>query len=128
MSQNTTGKLPFKTINLEEKADFILSPPQDTVSSRFGHSLTTLDLNLDGFLDLVVSAPSFGLQNITYQVINHQISSKNQNWIICSTHKQLIFNRGWFLSILATAAVCSLSSRPYASRVRRSSSAIWAGY
>jgi hypothetical protein len=68
LAQKTTGKLPFKTINLEEKADLVLSPPQDTVSSRFGHSVTTLDLNRDGFIDLVVSAPSYGLQNLTYQV------------------------------------------------------------
>jgi glycosylphosphatidylinositol phospholipase D len=68
LAQNQSGKLPFKTINLEEKADFILNPPDEAVSSRFGHAVTVLDLNQDGVNDIVVAAPSFGLQTITYQV------------------------------------------------------------
>jgi hypothetical protein len=68
LAQSKSGKLPFRTINLEEKADLILNPPEEAVSSRFGHDITVLDLNQDGLKDIVVSAPSFGLQNITYQV------------------------------------------------------------
>jgi glycosylphosphatidylinositol phospholipase D len=68
LANKETGKLPFQTINLEQSADYIMQPPNDTVSSRFGHSLTMLDLNQDGFNDLVVSAPSYGLQSLTYQV------------------------------------------------------------
>lgn len=60
--------IPFENLNLEEKASFIIKPPSDVVSSRFGHSVTVLDINSDGFNDIVVSAPSYSLQNISYEV------------------------------------------------------------
>ncbi len=68
LAKEDTGKLPFQTVNLEKNSDYIIQPPSDTVSARFGHSLTMLDLNQDGFNDLAVSAPSFGLQSLSYQV------------------------------------------------------------
>ncbi|KAJ3085128.1 integrin subunit alpha 8 [Quaeritorhiza haematococci] len=40
--------------------------PSGGMGSRFGWSLTTVDLNRDGIDDLVVSAPSFGAGNLWY--------------------------------------------------------------
>lgn len=67
-ARNDTGKLPSENLDLEKQADIMLTPPAGTVSSRFGHAVVVIDINQDGFSDLVVSAPSYGLQDIKYQV------------------------------------------------------------
>jgi hypothetical protein len=58
--------LVLQDLDLDQSSDFIIDPSDK--NSRFGHALTILDLNQDGFDDLVVSAPSAGLKNLTYNV------------------------------------------------------------
>ena len=63
------GALPMTNVNLEAKADFIINPPDLTTnSSKFGHSIVVLDLNQDGYNDIAISAPSYNLGKIKYQV------------------------------------------------------------
>jgi hypothetical protein len=61
------GSLSLNNINLEKEADYTIYP-KDVKSSRFGQSVAVLDLNRDGIKDLVVGAPSYGLNNLTYAV------------------------------------------------------------
>ena len=63
----SSGGLPYVNMNLEQSANMIIFPPNNTQKSRFGHQVIVLDLNQDGFLDYVISAPSYGLENITYE-------------------------------------------------------------
>jgi glycosylphosphatidylinositol phospholipase D len=67
LNVNGSG-IALEDLDLEEQADFIIRPPKDCTRSRFGHSVAVLDLNLDGFNDLVISAPSYNLENIIYEV------------------------------------------------------------
>ncbi len=56
-------------LDVENTADKIIFPPKNIINSRFGHSVVVLDLNQDGFNDLIVGAPSYNLRNISYEVI-----------------------------------------------------------
>jgi hypothetical protein len=63
------GALPVSNLNLEISADLIITPPDiQANSSRFGHSVVKMDLNQDGFSDIIISAPSYDLGKIKYQV------------------------------------------------------------
>ena len=67
------GALPMSNLNLETYADLIITPPDiQANSSRFGHSVVILDLNQDGFSDIVISAPSYNLGKIKYQVCSRR--------------------------------------------------------
>lgn len=68
MADPSSGSVPLKNLNVEREANLIINAPQESISGRFGHSIVVLDINLDGFKDLVISAPSHGLTNITYEV------------------------------------------------------------
>ena len=71
MNKNGNG-IPLEDLNLEKDSDLIIYPPAGTTRSRFGHAITSLDLNQDGFNDIVISAPSYGLENITYEVVTNR--------------------------------------------------------
>jgi glycosylphosphatidylinositol phospholipase D len=61
--------LPLGSSNLEDTADFIIhSPDLNNNNSRFGHAIAILDLNQDGYNDIAISAPSYNLGQIKYQV------------------------------------------------------------
>ena len=63
------GNLPMTTLKLDDTADYILySPDPHMNSSKFGQAVEVLDINLDGYNDIIVSAPSYNLENIKYQV------------------------------------------------------------
>jgi hypothetical protein len=62
-----SGGLPYLNMNLEHSANLIILPPNNTEKSRFGHQVIVLDINQDGYLDYVISAPSFGLEDIKYE-------------------------------------------------------------
>lgn len=68
LANASTGSVPLKNINLERDADIVIKPPADAIRSRFGHSIAILDINIDGYNDIVISAPSYDLTNINYQV------------------------------------------------------------
>jgi glycosylphosphatidylinositol phospholipase D len=61
--------LPLANLNLQQSADLIIEAPTGAARSRFGHSLTILDINLDGVNDIIVSAPSYMLNKMSYEVI-----------------------------------------------------------
>jgi hypothetical protein len=63
----SSGGLPYVNMNLENSANLIIFPPNNTQKSRFGHQVILLDINQDGFLDYVISAPSYGLEDIKYE-------------------------------------------------------------
>ena len=67
LANSTTGGVPLVSQNIETSADIVLHPPTGVTRSRFGHSVVALDLNQDGNVDLVVSAPSYGLQDLEYE-------------------------------------------------------------
>ena len=60
---------PLENINLEQNADIIINSNSSNKYSRFGHKITVLDINQDGYNDIVVSAPSYNLDSIKYDVI-----------------------------------------------------------
>ena len=68
--QNKSTASHIGHLDLENTADKIIFPPKNVFNSRFGHSVVVLDLNQDGFNDLVVGAPSYNLRNISYEVIH----------------------------------------------------------
>jgi hypothetical protein len=61
--------LPLNNLNLQQSADLIIEAPMGAARSRFGHSITILDINLDGANDIIVSAPSYMLNKMSYEVI-----------------------------------------------------------
>ena len=88
----------------DTSAAYELMPPPGTISSRFGHAVVVLDLNQDGFNDLIVSAPSFGLQNISYQGVvyvylgNSKQRYDNEPSITIRCQKTRFCNLGWLLT------------------------------
>jgi hypothetical protein len=62
--------LPLENINLENDADIIINPPMMKNYSRFGHAVKLMDLNQDGYTDIIISAPSYNLDSIKYEVFN----------------------------------------------------------
>ncbi|RNA30261.1 phosphatidylinositol-glycan-specific phospholipase D [Brachionus plicatilis] len=82
--------IPFEELNLEEKASFVIKPPSDAVSSRFGHSVTILDINSDGFNDIVGRVYIyFGDKSLSYKAPNvtiycHKFKYCNLGWKISS--------------------------------------------
>lgn len=64
-----TGTVPLHNLNLDKSADLVINPPADSIRARFGHSISVLDINLDGFNDLVIAAPSYDLRKINYEVL-----------------------------------------------------------
>ncbi len=99
------GQIPFQNLDLDKQADQVIKPPNDTISSRFGHSVIVIDLNLDGINDLVVSAPSYGLQSLTYKGAvyvyfgdsNHQFDQEKPSLKLTCKNLQYC-NFGWSLS------------------------------
>ena len=61
--------LPLDNINLENDADIIINPPMMKNYSRFGHAVKVMDLNQDGYSDIIISAPSYNLDSIKYEVL-----------------------------------------------------------
>lgn len=59
--------LPLENINLENDADIIINPPMMKNYSRFGHAVKLMDLNQDGYTDIIISAPSYNLDSIKYE-------------------------------------------------------------
>jgi glycosylphosphatidylinositol phospholipase D len=64
-SETHTGSMNY--IDVETMADLIFYPPVNVLNARFGHSVLVFDLNQDGFDDVVISAPSYNLRNISYE-------------------------------------------------------------
>lgn len=64
---STNGTLPLLDLDVETNADIRIQPPGNVLNARFGHSIVVLDINLDGFEDIVVSAPSYNLANLKYE-------------------------------------------------------------
>jgi hypothetical protein len=62
------ASLPLSNLNLQQAADLIIEAPINAARSRFGHSITILDINLDGIDDVIVSAPSYMLDRMSYEV------------------------------------------------------------
>ena len=50
------------------------------LNGRFGQALTLVDINADGYNDLVVSAPSEGSEELTYNVSMNIIMAKFDNF------------------------------------------------
>ena len=88
LANQKTGSVPLHNLNLEKSANLVINPPKDTIRGRFGHSISILDLNLDGFNDLIIAAPSHGLHNISYEVLNFNCSF---NTFFCLVTYYLIF-------------------------------------
>ncbi|XP_066435047.1 phosphatidylinositol-glycan-specific phospholipase D [Eleutherodactylus coqui] len=61
---NDSG-IPSDNIDLDESADVLLRGFES--AGRFGSSVTMLDFNVDGQLDLAVGAPSVGSSQLTYK-------------------------------------------------------------
>ncbi|KAG9479175.1 hypothetical protein GDO78_012707 [Eleutherodactylus coqui] len=61
---NDSG-IPSDNIDLDESADVLLRGFES--AGRFGSSVTVLDFNVDGQLDLAVGAPSVGSSQLTYK-------------------------------------------------------------
>lgn len=68
LSKNNSS-VPLGGLNVGLKADVMLKPPNNVQNSRFGHSVIMMDLNQDGFQDMIVAAPSYNLQKLKYEVI-----------------------------------------------------------
>lgn len=64
-SEAHTGSMNY--IDVETMADLIFYPPVNVLNARFGHSVLVFDLNQDGFDDVVISAPSYNLRNVSYE-------------------------------------------------------------
>lgn len=64
---STNGTLPLLDLGVETNADIRIQPPGNVLNARFGHSIVVLDINLDGFEDIVVAAPSYNLANLKYE-------------------------------------------------------------
>ena len=62
------SSVPLESLNVGLKSNVVLRPPKNVQNSRFGHSVIMMDLNQDGFQDIVVSAPSYNLQKLGYEV------------------------------------------------------------
>lgn len=67
-ADRSTGIVPLYNLNLEKSANLVIQPPLDSTRAKFGQSIAVLDLNLDGYKDLVVTAPSYDLNKIKYEV------------------------------------------------------------
>ncbi|CAF0717792.1 unnamed protein product [Brachionus calyciflorus] len=103
LSNNKTSNIPFANLNLETESSFKIFPPSDAVNSRFGHSIAILDLNLDGFKDIVISAPSYSLENIKYEgkiyiYLGDETNTYVKPWGTISCKKFQYCNLGWKLS------------------------------
>ncbi len=63
------SSVPLVTKNLDENTSLVFRPPYSTDSrrSRFGHATIILDINQDGYEDIIISAPSYGLESLEYQ-------------------------------------------------------------
>ena len=97
--------LPAANLDLEKDASIIFKPPKNVKNSRFGHSVVVLDLNQDGFQDVVISAPSFGLKNKTYEVISTNFKHSIKNLILFL----IKIKRVVFMSILVMIVLSSIS-------------------
>jgi hypothetical protein len=105
----SSGLLSNNDFDIETIADIKIDSPQESKSSRFGHSIEIFDLNQDGFKDLIVSAPSFNLTSIQYSGrIYVYFGSSNYTYdtpsliITCDNIKDAVAmrycNLGWSLS------------------------------
>lgn len=63
----TEAGLPSGDFSVEDIANITLRGPADS-AGRFGSAVAVLDINLDGYNDIVVSSPNKNWQNLTYTV------------------------------------------------------------
>ena len=87
-----TGKkeLPLGLVDLERAADLVLVPPPAPacdLSARFGHAVAVLDLDMDGRLDIAVSAPSHGWQSLDYEASGRRRTTTSTKLTSNHTHK-----------------------------------------
>ena len=60
--------------NLDDLADIKLCSPKDAIYSRFGYSIITSS-NDAGNLEIYIGAPTYGMNNVTYQGIVYYYES-----------------------------------------------------
>ncbi len=84
-----------QTVNLDSSVGLkVLQLRGANTNGRFGSAVATLDFNLDGILDIVVSAPGVDMEDMDYygQVINLL-----GLLIVCSSNQAYYFYRYIFI-------------------------------
>ena len=61
-------------LDLDEIADLRLCSPKEDVYSRFGHAIATSS-NDDGNFEIYIGAPTYGMNNLTYQGVVYYYES-----------------------------------------------------
>ena len=63
----TPSGMPVGDFSVEDIANVTLRGPADS-AGRFGSAVAVLDINLDGYNDIIVSSPNVNWQNLNYTV------------------------------------------------------------